>query len=381
MLTLASPIRRLGLVAAVAFLAAACGSSATPVPTPAPTPVPTPAPTPTPVDVAAVVLDTVQADDYSASFAIKGTGTFAGQALTETGTWDTAGGDSHAAMNITMGTDSWTTDSIEVGGKTWESNAGGPYIPNASTCATMTDALGLAKSLKDEGTVSKNGQTVHHLTIVGGVDPSCSAPTSTSMLDMKLTIDLYATDAGDLTAIDQTASWSQMSGGQSFSATTTTEATPTGKAAGAITAPAGAWSLYEDPTYHFRVGVPAGWDEETYQGRPSLRDADHKYIVEFVVDTAPAGTTLADHGKAVRAGLATLTAFKMNTTKDVDLGGEAAGLFEFHYTSEGTPLYSLYVYSLHGGNSFDVFWASAPGAEKADYAMFTNIVNSFVFTH
>ena len=30
--------------------------------------------------------------------------------------------------------------------------------------------------------------------------------------------------------------------------------------------------------------------------------------------------------------------------------------------------------------SMDVFWVSLPGTEKADYEMFTKIVNSFVFT-
>ena len=385
-MTSTTRFRKLGLLAAGAVLVSACGSSAatpaapaTPAATPAP--VATPAPTPTPVDVGATVLQTIQASDYSASFTLKGSGTFGAQAITSTGTWDTSGGDSHAVTNITMGAQSWTTDSIEVGGKSWDSSAGGPFIASANTsCNTMIDALRLAKALKDEGTVTKGGKSVHHLTIDGGVDASCSAPTSTSVTDMKIAVDIYAADDGSIVSITQATSWSQTSAGSPFTASLTTEATPTGQPAAAITAPKDPWSLYEDSTYNFRVAVPAGWDEEMYDNRPSLRDPDHKYILEFIVSPVPAGMTLADYAKADRQGLNSLKALKVNTTQDADLGGEAGGLLEFHYTSGTTPIHSLDVYALHGGNSYDLFWGSAPGAEKADYTMFSNIVNSFVFT-
>jgi hypothetical protein len=376
MLTSTSPLRQLGLVAAVALLAVACGSQ-----TATPTPTPTPTPSPTPVDVGAVVLKAIQASDYSAEFTLQGTGTFGGQSLTTTGTWDTAGGGSHTTTHVAMGTDSWTTDSIEVGGKSWDSSAGGPYIPSANTtCNTMNDALRLAKALTDEGTVTKNGQTVHDLTIEGGVDASCTAPTSISVTDMKLTIDLYATDAGKLVAISEIDTWTQLSGGSPLSASMTSEATPTGQPAGAITAPAAPWSLYEDADAHFRVAYPAGWSEELYQGHPSLRDSDHNYLVEFLVSKLPAGYTLTDYAKVDRESLNTLKSLKMNTTQTADLGGEAAGLFEFHYVSGSTPIHALDAYTVHSGNSLDVFWASAPGTEKADYEMYSNIVNSFVFT-
>ena len=323
----------------------------------------------------------MRASDYSAKFTLKGTGTFGGQSLTTTGTWDTAGGDSHTTTKVVLGTQKWTTESIEVGGKSWDSSAGGPFIPSANTaCNTMNDAIRLAKALTDEGTVTKNGQKVHHLTLAGGVDPSCAAPTSTSVTGMKLTIDLYATDAGKLVAISETEAWTQLSGGSPLSANMATEATPTGQAAGAIAAPTEPWSLYEDQDAHFRVAYPAGWNEELFQGHPSLRDADHKYLIEFAASKLPAGYTLSDYAKADRKSLDTLKSLKMDTTQTADLGGEAAGLFEFHYLSGTTPVHALDLYTIHSGNSVDVFWASAPGTEKADYALYSTIVNSFVFT-
>lgn len=379
-----SQFRRLVPAAAIALLVVACsGQAATPSPSPTPTPTatPTPTPSPTPVDVGAIVLKAIQASDYSAKFTLQGTGTFGDQSLTTTGTWDTAGGDSHTTTHIVMGTDSWTTDSIEVAGKSWDSSAGGPYIPSANTtCNTMNDALRLAKALTDEGTVAKNAQTVHHFTIEGGVDASCPAPTSTSVTDMKLTIDLYATDAGKLTAISETDSWTQLSGGSPLSASMTSEATPTGQPAGAITAPTAPWSLYEDADAHFRVAYPAGWSEELFQSHPSLRDPDHNYLVEFLVTKLPVGYTSSDYAKVDRESLNTLKSLKMNTTQTADLGGEAGGLFEFHYVSGSKPIHALDVYSVHSGNAYDVFWASAPGSEKADYQLFSSIVNSFVFT-
>ena len=380
MLTSTSPIRQLGLVAAVALLAVACGGQ-TATPTPTPTPTPSPTPSPTPVDVGAVVLKAIQATGYSAAFTIQGTGTFGDRSLTTTGTWDTAGGDSHTTTHGVIGTDSWTTDSIEVGGKSWDSSSGGPYVPSANTtCNTVNDALRLAKALTDEGTVTKNGQTVHHLTIEGGVDASCTAPTSISVTGMKLTLDLYATADGKLTAISETNSWTQLSGGSPLSVSLTSEATPTGQSAGAITAPLAPWSLYENTDAHFRVAYPAGWSEELFQGHPSLRDPDHNYLVEFAASKLPAAYTLSDYAKADRESLNSLSSLKMNTTQTADLGGEAAGLFEFHYVLGSTPIYALDAYTVHSGNSLDIFWASAPGAEKADYQMYSNIVNSFVFT-
>ena len=234
--------------------------------------------------------------------------------------------------------------------------------------------------LKDEGTVTKNGQKVHHLTIEGGVDASCTAPTSTSVTGMKLAFDLFATDAGKLVSISETDTWTQLSGGSPLSASTTSEATPTGKPASAITAPTAPWSLYEDADAHFRVAYPAGWSEELFQGHPSLRDPNHNYLVEFSVSKLPAGYTLSQYAKADRDSLNSLNSLKMNTTQTADLGGEAGGLFEFHYVSSGKPIHALDVYTVHAGNSVDVFWASAPGKEKADFAMYANIVNSFVFT-
>ena len=376
-------IRGLGLMAAVALFAAACGGqSATPSPSPTPTPTPTasPTPTPTPVDVGAITHKTVQASDYSASFTLAGTGTFGGQTLTSTGTWDLAGGDSHTTTHEVMGTQSWTTDSVEVGGKSWDSSDGGPYIPSATSCSTIADALRLAKGLVDQGVVAKDGQQVHRLSIDGGVDPSCSAGANAAIQSMKLTIELYATDAGKVVSVSEAESWTQLMSGQPTAAAMTVDATATGSPAGAIAAPAAPWSLYEDTESHFRVAIPAGWDEESFQGRPSLRDPDHKYIVEFLASKLPTGYTFEEYAKVDRASLNKLTSMKLNTSQATDLGGEAGGLFEFHYVAGTEALHGLDVYTVHAGSSFDVFWLSAPGSEKADYTMFSTIVNSLVFT-
>jgi hypothetical protein len=253
--------------------------------------------------------------------------------------------------------------------------------PSANTsCNAIVDALRLAKALTDQGTATKNGATVHRLTIQGGVDASCVESTSISVTNMKLALEFYATDGGKLVSISETVSWSQLSGGSPLSASMTSEATPTGKPAGAIKAPTAPWSLYENTDAHFRVAYPAGWSEELFQGQPSLRDPDHKYIVEFEASKLPAGTTLSEYAKADRQSLDTLTSLKVDTTQTADLGGEAGGLFEFHYVSAGQPIHGMDVYAVHAGSSYDVFWASAPGAEKADFEMFSNIVNSFVFT-
>jgi hypothetical protein len=134
------------------------------------------------------------------------------------------------------------------------------------------------------------------------------------------------------------------------------------------------------PDAHFRVAYPAGWSEELFQGHPSLRDPDHNYLVEILASKVPAGYTLSDYAKADRDSLNTLKSLKMNATQTAELGGEAGGLFEFHYVSASKPLHAIDVYSVHSGNSYDVFWVSAPGSEKADYQLFSSIVNFFDFT-
>ena len=366
----------------MALLAAACGGqSATPTPAPTPVPTPIPTPSPTPVDVGAVVLKTIQATGYSAEFQLQGTGTFGGQALTSTGTWDTAGGDSHTTMKFVMGTDTWTTDSIEVGGKSWDSSAGGPYIPSANArCTSINDALRLATGLTDQGIVTKNGQSLHHLTITGGVDASCTVATSISVSGMTIQLDLYATDAGKIAAMDETDTWTQLSGGSTFNATISSEATPTGAAAGAITAPTDPWTLYENTESNYRVAVPAGWSEELLQGRPTLHDAGNDHIVQLIVSQVPAGTTFDEYSKANRAGINNLKSLKVNASESADLGGQTGGLLEFHYVLGTKTLHALDVFTVYSGDSYDVFWLSAPGTEKADYEMFSNIVNSFVFT-
>ena len=376
MLTSTSPVRHLGLLAAVALLVTACGGQAAIA-----TPIPTPTPSPTPLDVGSIVLKAIHASDYSAEYTLKGSGALGDQSFTTTGTWDSAGRDSHNATHISMGTDSWTTDSIDVGGKTWNSSAGGPYIPSANTsCNTVNDSLHLATALTDEGIVTRDGQKVHRLTIAGGVDAECTASTSTSVTGLKVVIDLYATDAGKLVAISDTETWTQLSGGSPLSATATIEATPTGKPGGTIASPSAPWSLYENTEAHFRVAYPADWSEQLIQDRPSLQDADHKYLIAFIVSKVPAGYALSDYSTADRNSLNSLTSLTMNATQAAGLGGEAGGLFEFHYTSGSTPLHALDVYTVHAGSSFDVFWSSAPGTEKADYQLYSNIVNSFVFT-
>jgi hypothetical protein len=379
-----SPLRRSGLVATIALLVVACGAqTVTPVPPPAPTRTaqPTPTATPTPVDVGALVLEAIKATGYSAHFTLQGTGTFGDQTLTTTGTWDTAGGDSHSSTHVVMGTQDWTTDNVEVGGKSWDSSAGGPYIPSANTaCNSVSDALRLAKALTDEGTTTKNGQKLHHLTIQGGVDASCMAPTSISVTDMKLTLDLYATDDGKLASISETDTWTQLSGGSPLSASLTSEATVTSDPAGAITAPTAPWSVYEDADGHFRVAYPAGWTEDLSSGRPTLHDADRNYVIQIMVSKLPAGYTLSQYAKADRDSLNSLKSLTVDATQAADLGGEAGGLLEFHYVSGTTPLHALDVYTVHAGNSCDVFWESVPGTEKADFQLFSNIVNSFEFT-
>jgi hypothetical protein len=380
MLTSASPIRRLGLLTAVALFVAACGGSVA-TPTPVPTPVPTPTPSPTPVDVGAIVLKTVQASDFSAAFTLEGTGTFGDQAITWTGTLDMAGGDSHSSTKNAMGTTSWTSESIGVGGKSWDSSSDGPWIPSANTkCNNDMDALGLAKALTDQGTVTKGGKTVHRLTIKGGVDASCVKSTSVLMTKMTMTLELYATDEGKLVGMSETAAWTQLSGGTSVSVKMSSEATATGKPAGTIKAPTAPWNLYENTDGHFRVAYPADWTEQLLQGRPSLSDPDQKYVVTFLVSALPAGYTLSEYSKANLASLKPLASLKVNQNTTAGLGGEAAGFFQIHYSVGGRPLHGLDVFTVHDGSSYDVFWGCVAGTEQADLEMFYNIVNSFAFT-
>ncbi len=144
--------------------------------TPSPSLLPTPEATP---DVARVFVTEMTSPDFQAVSDISGTMSIQSEDVTIEGTiegeYRFSGGDSASSLTMTFAGVTQQQDELSIGGETYSSTDGGPYVlaeadAGSDQTATLTEILAGLKSLRDAGEVEHYGRTVRELKPTDPID-------------------------------------------------------------------------------------------------------------------------------------------------------------------------------------------------------------------
>ena len=378
--------RQRSLTACVAFLAlvvAACGatsSSSPPASAVASVAVATATPTPTPTPSASSltvqsVLDKLADPTRSFTAAITGTVEVGTVSAPVTGTLEVRSDATRSTMTIAIPNQTRTSEAIAVGGMSYKrSGSNGPWfeVPPSSAGKDLGRTLATIGDITDQGTSTRNGQTVHHFaTKAGALPASALGFVNPAISGFSGTIDLYTNDAGTLVAIGMDAAWTQDTGAGASVPGTMSLDFALSDAKPVITAPTDLWLQFTSARWRYSIGYPAGVTsiEGKKAADPDVFAASGDEFYGVIREMQPKGVTLAGYVKAYIDATTKQMKVKPESQGDITVDGRPGKWLAYHIKLQGKQRYDVVLMTLDGQSGYTISLVGLPGQE-------TN-VNSF----
>lgn len=392
---------RAALIASVALAVAACGTTnpeprSTPAAATSAPPSASASPSASPIGTASASASPSASSDVGtalvaklSAFAFAARSTLAGELLTGSaryaigGSFDVSGVDHHTIVNI-KAPGRQTVESIYQAGLTFQRIGTGPWYQKPPTLhdADLSGFFRTIKTATDAGVETKNGQSLHHLTLPAGVSlpPTVFGVTDPSMSGISGTIEFWASDDGTPGIMAVHNTWTQTVSGSPVDGALTIEFTFTGvDTVFAIEPPSDVWTTYKSKISHMTFGYPVDWDlfknllirKTRYDqvGGPADAYAD---FYRFAANGFTANQIVSyvksnpDHEKG----------FHVDSIKSIKMAGIAGRQMRIHATFKGKKRYWIYTFVLKGAYFYEVDLFDAKGHEADDL----KLANEFVAT-
>jgi hypothetical protein len=340
-----------------------------------------------PVDAATAFVARLTAFAFAARSTIAGELDVGSARYAVSGTLDVAGGDQHSLLSI-KAPGRQPVETIYQSGVLYNRTASGPWHTRPPTLhdSDLTSFFRSMKAVTDAGVETKEGRTLHHLTLPEGVTlaPSVFGVSDPSMSGVAGAVEFWAGDDGAPAFMSVHDSWTQTVAGSpvdgalvldfTFSAVDTVVA---------IERPDEVWVTYTSKIVHMSFGYPDDW--YLYKNR---KQGTYRY--DEVVSPATAfaafyrysagGNTLNQIVAYIRTNPNHEKGFHVDSTKTVKMAGLTGRQIRIHATFKGKKQYWVYTLVLRGNYIFEVAVFDNKGHEADDLERANEFIATVVLT-
>jgi hypothetical protein len=303
----------------------------------------------------------------------------------------TFGTDGNYAYELTtiVGESRSVSRGVVVNGTTYSRNENGPWLQEAPAASGGAKAGGFEQvtsqisSVRDMGIVTFGGSQVHSLQAPGGLTVPASALgiSDPNVHDPHASVGFYAYDDGTPAGMTLTISWTQGSGSTAQDAKMVMDlvfSNPGG--AISVQAPADVWQVYTSKQQHFTVAYPGDWTAKGDAVSVSFTAPDQSGYLWIGLGAESKQLDQKAWTNDVVAGATNEFGVRADAKLPVTVAGVATTAYEFHFKSEGHPVFFMDAPLVRSGKGYELQSVSMAGYEADDVARFQTFLASFSFT-
>ena len=383
--------RRIAIITGLVLVAslAACTGKGTGSQTASLSPTQEPTPSATPFDVVSAFVGKL-ANGLTADATVSGTVDVGAIHGTLEGSY-TFGADGNYAFELTtiVRESRSVSRSIVVNGTTYSRADNGPWLEEAAATSGGSQTGGFEQltaqlaSVRDMGIVTFAGRQVHSLQAPGGLAlPASSLGISNpDVHDPHASVGFYAQDDGTPAGMTLSMTWTQGSGSAAQDAKMVMDlAFANFGGAISVQAPDDVWKVYTSKQQHFTVAYPGDWLVKGEAVSVSFTAPDQSAYMWIGLGAESKQLDQKAWTNDVLAGATNEFGVRADARLPVTVAGVATTAYQFHFKSDGHPVFFMDAPLVRAGKGYELQWVSMPGYEQDDIARFQSFLASFSFT-